>query len=265
MNELLFPVRNENHAVLYTMTVTIGFANILKNGSLANMHLSRPDVWIALRGAASCLHYGSGVMNINIKTRSIMQCLSRIFAAHCMCCLVLMRGFVALSETSLSIVDRPVVDAYQTCMGEARRVFDALYYRTRRRCSSVLTSSPRTLASVDIVRMVTFLWPVSIRERYCWVRPVCAASSYCERLAFIRAAFKFVPNRICNSSGASLSDAADSVEIAALRCSSWCPDVVERDNAGEASERGVAGIAGAVGSPVLGDRRLGIESSLFFT
>jgi hypothetical protein len=45
MNEFLFPIRNEYGAVLYTITAAIGFANILKNDSFANMHLSLPDVW----------------------------------------------------------------------------------------------------------------------------------------------------------------------------------------------------------------------------
>ena len=90
MNEFLFPIRNEYGAVLYTITAAIGFANILKNDSFANMHLSLPDVWIALRGAASCLHYGSRVMNINIKVWNIVQCLSRTFAAHCVRCLLSM-------------------------------------------------------------------------------------------------------------------------------------------------------------------------------
>jgi hypothetical protein len=91
MNELLFPIRNEYGAVLYTITAAIGFANFLKNDSFANMHLSLPDVWIALcGGGASCLHYGSRVMNINIKVWNIAQCLSRTFAAHCVRCLLSM-------------------------------------------------------------------------------------------------------------------------------------------------------------------------------
>ena len=53
MNELLFPIRNEYGAVLYTITAAIGFANFLKNDSFANMHLSLPDVWIACGGGGT--------------------------------------------------------------------------------------------------------------------------------------------------------------------------------------------------------------------
>ena len=62
------------------------------------------------------------------------------------------------------------------------------------RASSILTSRLTTLANVSAVVSVTFCFPDSTRETYCWSRPAASANCACVRPIFSRAALRLVPN-----------------------------------------------------------------------